>query len=225
MKKSILASAIALIISASAFAQPVSDRAVIPIGVTLQQILRLHIINGGNIEFVFNDIADYTSGIANGATGVYDTQVTVASSTDWDIHMGAEDATLIGSDLNTNTIALNNIGFTCVWTGANTCCLVGSQLSAITSTGYASASNSAGTGIIACGLKAYAGDLTDLLLADSNSALGSGGTTSANAFTINWECGTKVITGTTSMNATSMLAQSPSPDRYVTNVLMDLVSN
>ena len=71
MKKSILASAIALVITGSAFAQPVSDRAVVPIGVTLVQILRIHVTNGGNIEFVFNDINDYKNGIANG--GFYDT--------------------------------------------------------------------------------------------------------------------------------------------------------
>ena len=83
MKKSILAGAVALIIAGSAIAQPVSDRAVIPIGVTLVQILRIHVINGGNIEFVFNDINDYKVGIANGGTTFYDSQVVIASSTDW----------------------------------------------------------------------------------------------------------------------------------------------
>jgi len=214
MKKTILASAIALIIAGSAIAQPVSDRAVIPIGVTLQQILRIHVTNGGNIEFVFNDINDYKNGIVNSA--FYDSDVQVASSTDWELHFGAEDATLIGTDDPTNTLALNNIGFTIGWTGGNSCCAAGNQLSSILGVYDNSATGTAN------GLLVFTGGAADLLLVDGANVLGSGGDVTDNAFTINWECGTQVAGGTQAMNATSLLAQSPTPDRYVTNVFLDL---
>ncbi|MBI4946158.1 MAG: hypothetical protein HY840_07130 [Bacteroidetes bacterium] len=213
MKKTIITSAIALIITGAAFAQPVSDRAVIPIGVTLQQILRIHVTNGGNVEFVFNDINDYKNGIVNSA--FYDSDVQVASSTDWELHMGAEDATLIGTEDPANTLALNNIGFTITWTGGNSCCAAGNQLSSILGVYDNSATGTAN------GLLIFTGGAGDLLLVDGGNVAGSGGDVTDNAFTINWECGT-LIAGTTPMNATSIIAQSPTPDRYVTNVFLDL---
>jgi hypothetical protein len=220
MKKTILASAIALIISGSAMAQPVSDRAVIPIGVTLNQILRIHVINGGNIEFVFNSITDYTSGIANGATGFYDSQVVIASSTDWDLHMGTEEAVnMVGTDNPANVLNINNVGFTATWTGTNTCCTALTQVSGVTGN-Y----DTATSGGAACGLKPYTGGAADLLYQDAGIAAGSGGSVLANAFTINWECGT-LGAGTTPMAITSLLAQSPAPDRYTCNVFLDLTAN
>ena len=219
MKKSILAGAVALIIAGSAIAQPVSDRAVIPIGVTLVQILRIHVINGGNIEFVFNDINDYKVGIANGGTTFYDSQVVIASSTDWDLHLGAEAALMVGTDNPANTLNINNVGFTSTWTGTNTCCTALTQVSGVTGN-Y----DTATSGGAACGLKVFTGGAADLLYQDAGIAAGSGGDVLQNAFTLNWECGT-LAAGTTAMNATSLLAQSPSPDRYVTNVFLDLTSN
>jgi hypothetical protein len=83
---------LALVISAgSAFAQPVKDKAVIPIGVTLNSILRLNIESGGNIEFVFNTLDHYNNGINDGyASSLYRTTFTVASSSNFDVDMGAE---------------------------------------------------------------------------------------------------------------------------------------
>lgn len=216
MKKTILASALGLIITGSAFAQPVSDRSVIPLGVTLVQILRIHITNGGNIEFVFNSINDYKLGIANGAVGLYDTDVVIASSTDWDLHMGAEDAGLMAVDNNPNpvtaSIALNNIGVTVAWTGDGTPAY---GVDIIAGTGYPNAGVNdlvAFTGVM----------LTDGLMADAGTVAGSGGDNVDLAFTLNWECGTMAGGG---MNATSILAQSPAPQRYATNVFLDLVAN
>lgn len=217
MKKLILAGAASLLLLGSAIAQPVSDRAVIPIGVTLVQILRIHVVNGGNIEFVFNDINDYKNGIATGGTGFYNSNVVIASSTDWALHFGAEDAAMVGTDNPSNSLAINNVGFTTTWTGSNTCCGAGSQVTGITGN-Y----NTATTGGLACGLKQFTGTGADLLFTDGNNILGSGGDITNNAFTINWECGTRQA-GTTAMAATNLLAQSPAPDRYVTNVFMDLV--
>lgn len=216
MKKLILAGAASLLLLGSAIAQPVSDRAVIPVGVTLVQILRLHVTNGGNIEFVFNDINDYKLGIATGSSGFYNTNVVIASSTDWDLHFGAEDALMTGTDNPGNTIDINNVGFTVTWGGTNSCCAAASQVSGVTGN-Y----NTATAGGLACGLKRFAGDGTDLLFTDGGTLAGSGGDIANNAFIINWECGT-MKAGTTLMNPVSLLAQSPKPDRYVTNVFMDL---
>ena len=213
MKKTLYALCFGIIITGTAVAQPVSDRAVIPIGVTLQQILRIHVVNGGNIEFVFNDINDYKNGISNSA--FYDSDVVVASSTDWQVHMGAEDATLIGTDDPANTIALDNVGFTLTWTGGNTCCAAANQLSSIAGVYDNSATGTAN------GLLQFTGGAGDLLLVDGGNVLGSGGDINDNAFTLNWECGT-LGGGTIPMNASSLLAQSPAADRYVTNVFLDL---
>lgn len=111
-----------------AFGQAVHDRNVIPVAVNLNQVLRMTITNGGNIEFVFNTIDDYKYGlsadratlqnaqdpdvvlggssanpVASGpgtavATNFYKTDFTVASSTRWLIQWGAEEAEFIGTD-------------------------------------------------------------------------------------------------------------------------------
>lgn len=215
MKKILITLFLGIILSAAGIAQPVSDRAVIPIGVTFQQILRIHVINGGNIEFVFNDISDYATGIQNGATGFYDTDVVVASSTDWQLHFGAEDATLLGTDNPLNTLALNNVGFTLAWTGSNLCCFPGDDI--VMGAAYLDADATPN------GLKQFTGGAADLLLTDGATPTGSGGDATQNAFVILWECGTLAAGSASSpMNAVSILAQSPAPDRYVTNVFLDL---
>ena len=231
MKKSIITSAIALIITGSAFAQPVSDRAVIPLGVTLVQILRIHVTNGGNIEFVFNDINDYKQGIQNSqGNGFYDSDVQIASSTEWRLDMGAEDATFLGTDNPANTIALNNVGFACTWTGANTCCGAASD---VNNTGsYTNNISAAGVATTLNGLLQYTG--AGLRILFTSGATFNGGDVTDNAFTINWEAGTSdPVTGVsdfglaapTSANASnSFLDQSFTPDRYVTNVFLELTA-
>lgn len=52
------------------FAQAVRDRNVIPVAVNLNQVLRMTITNGGNIEFVFNSIDDYKYGISANSADV-----------------------------------------------------------------------------------------------------------------------------------------------------------
>jgi hypothetical protein len=50
--------------SNSANAQAVRDRNVVPVAVNLNEVLRMTITNGGNIEFVFNSIDDYRFGLS-----------------------------------------------------------------------------------------------------------------------------------------------------------------
>lgn len=203
------------IITGTAMAQPVSDRAVIPMGVTFQQILRIHVVDGGNIEFVFNGINDYKNGIPNST--FYTSSVVVASSTNWQLHLGAEDATLIGTDNPARTLALNNVGFMINWlfSGANTCCFPGFDNVAL-APAYSDADANPN------GLKPFTGTAADLLFTDGGGG-GSGGDILDNAFLIQWQCGTQSIGSVASpMNAVSILKQSPPADRYVTNAFLDL---
>ncbi len=187
-----------LTIAAAANAQPVSDRAVVPVAVTLNQILRLNVTNGGNIEFVFNRIDQYENGIANAA--MYDTDIDVSSSSRWTLAIGAEDATFIGTDDPTATLALDNVGYQIISGGAHA---FGTEL-----TDPAAAN----AGVVA--LTAF----STTVIGSAAAPTGNSGDRDDNNFTINWECGT--TNGT--MNATALIDQDNTPDRYVTNVLMDL---
>src|SRR5256885_13597700 len=100
MKKSIITSAIALIITGAAFAQPVSDRAVVPVAVTLNQILRLHVTNGRSEERRVGKECRSQSGTNHYKERNNATDFVVASSTDWNLVFGAEDATLLETDNN-----------------------------------------------------------------------------------------------------------------------------
>ena len=100
----------------TAFGQAVKDRNVVPVAVSLNQVLRMTVTNGGNIEFVFNTISDYKDGISalRGVAGddMYKTDFTVSSSTRWKVTYGAEQATFLGTDNPLNTLLLDNVGFT-----------------------------------------------------------------------------------------------------------------
>ena len=51
-------------------AQAVRDRGVLPVAVNLNLVLRFQIIDGGNIEFVFNSIEDYRIGMGARGTAI-----------------------------------------------------------------------------------------------------------------------------------------------------------
>ncbi|RPH29856.1 MAG: hypothetical protein EHM93_16730 [Bacteroidales bacterium] len=110
MRKLILGFAM-LLMSQLGFGQAVSDNAVVPVSVTLNSILRLTVVSGGNIQFVVNNIGDYTSGVAN--TTQYRTTFTVASSRDFDVDVYAEDLDFIGTDAG-GSLLLENVGYV-VW--------------------------------------------------------------------------------------------------------------
>jgi hypothetical protein len=230
MKKTILAVCSGILISGAAMAQPVSDRAVIPLGVTLVQILRIHVTNGGNIEFVFNDINDYKQGINNvNGNGFYTSRVEIASSTNWQLDMGAEDANLLGTDNPANVMALNNVGFTCLWGGANVCC---GPANDVDNTGaYTDNISAAGAPLRSNALLQYTGTGTVILF--TTGATGNGGDVTDNFFDIQWEVGTHDGTwgvptypnsATNPMSTNAILNQSLVPDRYVTNVFLELTA-
>jgi hypothetical protein len=201
-----------LLIANVSFSQGIDDRAVIPVAVTLNSILRLNVTSGGNIEFNFNTLNDYQYGIQTSAN--YQTKFNIASSVAWNVNMFAEDATLIGTDIisvagevgppevtavNSNIMTLDNIGYAITLNGSSTNYKIGPSGGSIST-------------------------VFPLTSAPSNLLIGYDGTNSnagdinQNAFTINWRCGTQE----TNMRQTSILTQNLAADRYATNVFLIL---
>jgi len=195
MKKlTILLTAVLFSVTA-AFSQPVSDHGVIPIGVTLNSILRLNITSGGNIEFIVSTIDQYSNGIAN--ANRYDTHFTVASSVDFDVTLTPDQDDFVGVGDASNTLGLNNLGFTTVSEGLGT----------------------DGTNWNLAGLSVFTDASTPVAIVTSIANHGAGDV-GQNAFVINWEFGTTNAPMTTN----TLLSQSIPADRYVINVLVDLIA-
>lgn len=195
MKKLTILFATVMLTLTSAFAQPVSDSGVIPVGVTLNSILRLNITSGGNLEYVVNTIDQYTNGIAQNAR--YDTHFTVASSVDFDVTLGADAATFIGVDNATHTIPLDNLGYEVIseGTGADP-----TNWHLPTAAAVSALTQAPTTVVLGDVAGAGAGDILQ------------------NAFVIQWRLGT--IEG--GMNASTLLSQSITSDRYVVNAILQL---
>ncbi len=201
LKKGVVAVTL-ILIGVGCFAQPVSDRAVIPVAVTLNQILRLNVTDGGNIEFVFNRIDQYEDGIANAA--IYDTRMTIASSTTWEMNLGAEDATFLGTDDPTQTLDLDYVGFQLTAGGNHT---FGAELV-----------DAAGANAAVIGLATYPVSV----ITSAAAPAGNAGDIDDNVITINWECNTNALNTVT--GNTALIDADEAPDRYVTNVLVDIES-
>jgi hypothetical protein len=237
-KINLLAAAAGLLFTSVVSAQAIRDRNVVPVSVNLNEVSRMVITNGGNIEFVFNSIEDYRQGIsseaASGANNVqgapaignpsenplpagfvassmYLTNFYVASTRRWELFYGAEEyavgggANMQGTDNPSNQLALDNVGFRLESNGVHE---FGVELTSVVTND--------GADIVGLALYPLS------LIRDNNDALSSAGDENDNNFTIYWRCGTSEG----SMNAVSLLEQNPSPqpDRYITNVLFELVS-
>lgn len=220
LKKITLIAAGFFIGAASINAQAVRDRNVIPVAVNLNQVLRMTITNGGNIEFTFNSIDDYrfglsgdagTSGSANPATSdpMYVTDFTIASSTRWELSYGSEEATFIGTDNPANTLTLDNVGFTLASNGLHTI-------------GPGAADQILSVPTANSTLVADLDVFPTVLMTDAGNIDANAGDVVDNDFTLTWRCGTTED----DMNTVSLLEQNPSPapDRYITNVLFELAS-
>jgi len=194
MKKlTILLTAVLFSVTA-AFSQPVSDHGVIPIGVTLNSILRLNITSGGNIEYIVSTIDQYTNGIAN--ANRYDTHFTVASSVDFNVTLTPDQDDFVGVGDAANTLGLDNLGFITVSEGTG----------------------GPGNWTLA-GLSVFTNSTTPVPIVTSIANNGAGDV-AQNAFVINWEFGTV----TAPMTLNTLLSQSIPADRYVINVLVDLIA-
>lgn len=214
--------AIMLLCGATLFAQAVKDRNVIPVAVNLNQVLRMTISNGGNIEFVFNTINDYKNGLSAATVGtgaMYETNFSVASSTRWKLTYGAETATFQGTDNPANTLALDNVGFLLTESGVHN---FEADAQGTSTAELYSAPTDGGADVTA--LQAY-----PVVLIEDNDQVGAdvasnAGDASDNVFQLSWRAGTTEDTGTTPMNSVALIDQSPSPmpDRYVANVIFEL---
>ncbi|MCB0395176.1 MAG: hypothetical protein KDD36_00900 [Flavobacteriales bacterium] len=230
MKRNLLFIGMLGIISQVSFGQAVRDRQVIPVAVNLNQVLRMTITNGGNIEFVFNTIDDYKNGLsgdqgtsssANPAASepFYKSDFTVASSTRWKVTYGSEEATFIGTDNPANTLALDNVGFTIVNGGGHN--FEGTGLAKATTAGaelFSTPTDNANTGTA---LQAYP---VDLIEDNDDATSANAGDATDNSFQLVWRCGTAEAFTVNPMNTVKLIDQqpSPTPDRYVTNVLFEL---
>jgi hypothetical protein len=246
MKKLIL-SLFAFGIISTGISQAVSDRTTVPLAVNLNQVLRLNIMQGGNLEFTFNTIADYENGknaaaagnqntgantgagttftdpaaappVAGNAAGFYITQFTVASSNNWEIHMGAEDANLIGTDNSTNVMTLDNIGYSITADGTHTFAATG--VGAVAAANAVLMSTPTGNGANITRLHQFPGTaaLVKMETAVPPVNEGNAGDIGDNSFSVYWRVGTKE----TDMNQVALINQNLPNDRYVTNVLFDL---
>ncbi|MDD4673626.1 MAG: hypothetical protein PHI03_11890 [Bacteroidales bacterium] len=195
MKKLVLGAAM-LLFAQFSFGQAVNDNVIIPVSVTLNSILRLTVVSGGNIEFVVNTIDDYTSGINSGGTDVrYHTIFTVSSSQDFDVTLRSEEDDLLGQDNTANVLDGANVGYD----------LTG------------------GTGVDGTNWNLPAAieglSSTAATIVDGVASLAAGDAVQ-NRFVIRWRLGTQEG----NMAGTSLLAQSNPADRYVTNVFLELSS-
>ncbi len=98
MRKFILGLLSVLFFGQILVAQPVSDMAVIPMGITIQSVMRLTITKGGNIEFVFNSANDMANGVPTSFGSNYETKGVVSSSRNWDLDLRVEEDAFKGED-------------------------------------------------------------------------------------------------------------------------------
>lgn len=180
----------------------VSDNAVIPVSVTLNSILRLTVVSGGNIQFVVNTIEDYMFGIPNSPR--YTTRFNVASSRDFDVLIYAESATFAGMDYDATDDGTGNP--------------IGSTGFPIGNIGFLVDD---GVGTATVGTNNY-NTVSPLSTATTPALVAvSGGSSTVNIFDIQWELGTAAVLG----SDPSLLEQNIAPDTYVGNVFINIVPN
>ncbi len=202
MKKFVLLMlAVLLGYQVTSFAQAVDDRAVVPVSVTLNSILRLNIESGGNVEFNFNTLEQYKNGISGiGTNDQYSTKITIASSVDWDLEMGAEDGSLISTDDTTSgagSMDLGYITYEVQYTGSD---YSTGEITIPTSSGPSELKQiSSSTEVIQKGSASNAGDINK------------------NQFRIDWACGSMADNATDNLIGSSLTG-----GRYSTNVFFKL---
>ena len=208
MRKFILSLA-GLLAFGSMIAQPVADNAIIPVSVTLNSILRLNVVSGGNIEFVVNTLSDYANGINDGGGNArYQTVFTVASSIDFKVNMYSETGTFVSSTGGTITPPLDNLGYDIDYTGVG-----------------ATIGGGAGASYLLCGADADPSEVKAINNTAGTQIVtsitgGGAGDVNKNRFTIRWRFGT----GEDNMNTNSLLKQSIAADRYTVNIFLVLSS-
>ncbi len=199
--KKILLSLAGLLSLGGIIAQPVSDNAIIPVSVTLNSILRLNVTSGGNIEFVINNLTQYSLGIGNNAR--FTTTFTVASSVDFDVQLYSELPSLV-SNTGGASVSLDNLGYRLESTGTG---VVGSDAT--------DSYTLCGDDINPSTVQVVTN--TPFNIIQSNAGNGAGNA-EKNRFELQWRFGTRE----SSMNTSTLLQQSIPADRYSTNIFLVL---
>ncbi|HOG18965.1 MAG TPA: hypothetical protein PKW37_00790, partial [Salinivirgaceae bacterium] len=193
----------------SMIAQPVADNAIIPVSVTLNSILRLNVVSGGNIEFVVNTLDDYAAGINNGGDNArYHTTFTVASSIDFKVTMNSETPNFVSSTGGGVNPPLNNLGYELQYDGSG-----------------GSVGGDPGDSYLLCGadqetsaVQALQSNPFEIITSIDG---GGAGDVAKNRFIIRWRFGTQEGID---MIKKSILEQSIAADRYTVNVFLVLSS-
>lgn len=222
MKRTFLSLVILFLIASVGFGQAVRDRSVIPVAVNLNQVMRMTITKGGNIEFVFNTIDQYKNGIDGSGSPDYQTDFTVSSSARWRLTYGAEDATFLGVDDPTNTLTLDNVGLGISETGAHGFEASGNPLNTTDTELFSTPTDNANS---VTALQAWGVAGVILIQDNQRTGFANAGDGSDNAFTLTWYCGTSEAGAVGyEMNTVALIEQdpSPAPDRYQTNVIFEL---
>nr|NQU92101.1 hypothetical protein [Bacteroidota bacterium] len=156
--------------------------------------LTISIVSGYSVNFNFDEIDEYKTGILNAGQSTF---VRIGAVTDWKLQFSADQAIFYGGNNPTNQMELNNVGLVVVSTGTN---------------------QDDGTNIInyakAAPLALLGSDITLL----TKGALSNKGYGISNAFTLNWEMGTR----RGNMNNQSLLEQLVASDTYNLNVILTL---
>jgi hypothetical protein len=156
--------------------------------------LAISIISGYSVMFLFDDIDKYKTGILNSGQSTF---IRVGSVADWQLQFKADQTIFYGENDPTNQMELNNVGLVVVSTGTN----------------FDDGSN----------IINYAKTTPLALEAEEITVLTKGAETNKgygidNAFTLNWEMGTR----RGNMNNQSMLEQMLKSDTYVINIVLTL---
>ncbi|NOU48747.1 MAG: hypothetical protein HOO86_17035 [Bacteroidales bacterium] len=156
--------------------------------------MSLNIVSGYSIVFNFDEIAEYKDGIMNAGQSTF---IRIGSVYDWKLQFNADQNIFYGENDGTHQMELNNVGLTIISTGTNLD--DGSNI-----TNYA----------ITLPIALQSEEVTLLTKGiDSNRGWGL-----QNAFTLNWEMGTK----RGNMNNQSMLEQMLKADTYNVNIILTL---
>jgi hypothetical protein len=156
--------------------------------------LNINIVTGYSINFIFDDMDEYKNGIMNGGQSTF---IRIGAVTDWKLQFAADQIIFYGENNPSNQMELNNVGVVVVSTGTNI---------------------DNGTNIIN-----YAKTVPIALASSEITLLTKGATTNKgygikNAFTFNWEMGTK----RGNMNNQSLLQQMIETDTYTLNIILTL---
>ena len=157
----------------------------------------INIVSGYSVAFTFDEIEEYKNGILNGGQSTF---IRIGAVLDWKLQISADQSIFYGENNPANQMELNNVGLVVVSTGTNL---------------------DDGTNIIN-----YA-QLAPIALESNDITLLSKGTSTnkgyglRNAFTFNWEMGTK----RGNMNNQSILEQMIANDSYTVNIILTLSPN